>query len=68
MMPSRPLLMTLNTVSYGSQLEMPLSVNQPPLCVKLTAAPVRRLVTDAILYALSRNRNVLPLGRLMTWM
>ncbi len=67
-MPSRPALTTLKTVSYWSQLEMPLSVSQPPLWVKFTAAPVRRLVTLAILYALSRSRSVLPLGRVTTWM
>ncbi len=68
MMPARPLVTTLNTVSYVSQPEIPLSVRVPPLWVKLTAAPVRRLVTEDTRYALSRTVSVLPDGGSTTWM
>src|SRR5262249_18472292 len=68
MIPCRPAVFTWNTVSNGSHDEIPVRVRVPPLWVNETAAPVRKLVTEETLYPLSRNRSVLVLGLVTTWM
>src|SRR5438477_6082379 len=58
-MPTRPDIVTLNTVSNWSQLP-PLMVRNPLLWLKLTDAPPRRLVTFDTWYPESRSRTALP--------
>ncbi len=66
--PVRPAARTLNTVSYWSQPDSPDRVRYPLPWLNGIAAPVRRFVTEVMTYPLSRNRNVLPDGGVMTWM
>src|SRR6266511_806211 len=66
--PTRPVVVTLNTVSNGSKPDRPVSVRNPLPWLKLTAAPVRRLVTLDTTYPLSRTRTVPLVGGSTTWM
>src|SRR4051812_16744154 len=68
MIPRPPEGVTWNTGSNRSQDGVPVRVRVPPLWLNETEAPVRKFVTDVTLYPLSRNRSVLVLGLVTTWM
>src|SRR5256885_7611020 len=59
-MPVRPLVSTLNTVSYGSQLVTPLIVRYSAFWVNPNSWQVRTSVTFFTTYPLSRNVSEVP--------
>ena len=65
-MPTRPVVSTFNTVSYGSHVVIPLTVMLPLAWVNGKTVPVRRSLTRVTWYPLSRTVIELPLVGLST--